>query len=518
MSDTPLRLAELVATLALAQDNAFGQPMESQLRSCALAVGLCDAGNLGSKVRDITYWVSLLRYIGCTGHAHEVSVVFGDEISFRARTLVLDMANTQETVSDAIGYATQGLSEAAKEAAAQSLLDGLIPWAINNFTGGCEVGDMLTERLAVPKGVRTNLRFTFERWNGSGFPSGASGTSIPLPMRVVHLAHDMEAIARRESIDDALRAARDRRDRTYDPELTDLFALHGRRLLEELQSADPWDTVLEHEARPHRVLVGDQIDRALEVVADFVDVKSVYMGGHSRRCAELATKAAKELGLDDDTVRDVRRAALVHELGITALPNSILDKTTELTRSEWDRVRMHPLISEQMLNRTHALSQLAHIAGAHHERADGSGYSKGLHANAQLTTARLLCATEVFVGLTSDRADRPAHSSNQAAVELRRLAAAGEVDHDSVEAVLAVSGHRSTRRKPHRKSHPGGLSDREVEVLRLAARGLTTAMIAEILFISAKTADHHIQHIYTKIGVSTRAAASLWATQNELLS
>ena len=93
MTTAPLRLGEFVATLALAQDNAFGQPLESQLRSCLLATWICDAGDFGSEVRDTVYWVSLLRYIGCTGHAHEVASLFGDEIAIRAQTLVHDAAN-----------------------------------------------------------------------------------------------------------------------------------------------------------------------------------------------------------------------------------------------------------------------------------------------------------------------------------------------------------------------------------------------------------------------------------------
>ena len=93
---TPLRLSEFVATLALAQDNAFGQPLESQLRSCVLAVWLAEAAGASREVRDTAYWVALLRYVGCTGHAHEVATVFGDEIAIRARTLVHDAANPAE--------------------------------------------------------------------------------------------------------------------------------------------------------------------------------------------------------------------------------------------------------------------------------------------------------------------------------------------------------------------------------------------------------------------------------------
>jgi DNA-binding NarL/FixJ family response regulator len=122
------------------------------------------------------------------------------------------------------------------------------------------------------------------------------------------------------------------------------------------------------------------------------------------------------------------------------------------------------------------------------------------------------------VGVTTERADRPAFSADYAATELRRLVSEGLLEHDTVDAVLMAAGHQQPRTPTRsRLQHPGGLTGREVEVLRLAARGLTTREIADRLYISPKTADHHIQHVYTKIGVSTRAAAALWAMQHEVV-
>jgi DNA-binding NarL/FixJ family response regulator len=83
-----------------------------------------------------------------------------------------------------------------------------------------------------------------------------------------------------------------------------------------------------------------------------------------------------------------------------------------------------------------------------------------------------------------------------------------------VEAVLAAAGHE---RVGTRAPAPAGLSDRELEVLRLVARGLTNKEVAARLDISVKTAGHHVQHIFGKIGVTTRAAAGLFAMQNDLL-
>ena len=215
-----------MATLALAQDNAFGQPLESQLRSCLLATWICEAAGFDHDVRDTTYWVALLRYIGCTGHAHEVATLFGDEIAIRAQTLVHDAANPPEVIRDVLDYATRGRSQEESEAIVRLVQTSAKEWATHNFKSGCEVADMLLARLDFGPAVRQALAFTFERWNGNGYPTHAKGQGIPLPMRIVHLSHDMEAIGRLFSPERALEAVQRRRDQTYDPALADLFIAH----------------------------------------------------------------------------------------------------------------------------------------------------------------------------------------------------------------------------------------------------------------------------------------------------
>jgi HD-GYP domain-containing protein (c-di-GMP phosphodiesterase class II) len=275
--------------------------------------------------------------------------------------------------------------------------------------------------------------------------------------------------------------------------------------------------VLDLEPEPRRTLEGAGLDAALTVAADFIDLKSPYRAGHSRRCAQLGADAARVYGATEQEIVALRRAAMLHEFGTTAVPNSILDKRGPLTRAEFDRVQVHPMLTEQMLGRSPALAVLNRVAAVHHEKVDGSGYHKGLGGEATDRAGRLLAAVDVYVGLTTERADRPAFSADDAAAELRGLVQRGLFEGATAEAVLAAAGHRQAPGSASRIQRPGGLSKREVEVLRLAALGLTTREIADRLFISSKTADHHIQHVYTKINVSTRAAAALWAMQHELL-
>jgi len=520
VSGDPLRLSEFVATLALAQDNAFGQPLESQLRSCLLASWICGTADVDAATCETTYWVALLRYVGCTAHAHEVASLFGDDIGIRGQTLVHDGADLAEVMRDVMAFATAPeRSQADRDAAVRVIQESAAAWVDHNSASGCEAGDMLVQRVGFGDEVRDALRFTFERWNGKGHPAHSTGEDIPLPMRIVHLSHDMEAIGRRFSPQQAVDAARDRRDRTYDPQLADVFVERGLEWFATLARIEPWDAVLALEPHPRRLLEGAELDRALLVAADFIDLKSPYMGGHSRRCAALSADACRALGLTDDEITDVRRAALVHDFGITAVSNAVWDKSSALTRAERDRVERHPMVTEQMLRRSPAFEAVSPIAAAHHETANGSGYHKRLRAAASGAGACVLAATEVYVGLTADRADRPAFSPDAAAAELQDLVSRGVLEPRAAHAVLVAAGQAEPEAPARKRAqNPGGLSGRELEVLDLAVRGLTKQQIADRLFISPKTADHHIQHIYTKIGVSTRAAAALWAMQNDLVS
>jgi DNA-binding NarL/FixJ family response regulator len=150
----------------------------------------------------------------------------------------------------------------------------------------------------------------------------------------------------------------------------------------------------------------------------------------------------------------------------------------------------------------------------HHERQDGSGYHRQASSTAVPVAARLLAAADTYQALTQDRPHRPSRSADEAAGLLAAEARAHRLDQEAVEAVLAAAGQRTP---PARRTWPCDLTDREVEVLRLVARGLSTRDVAQALVISPKTADHHIQHVYTKVGVSTRAAATLFALEHDLL-
>ncbi|HLJ08462.1 MAG TPA: LuxR C-terminal-related transcriptional regulator, partial [Acidimicrobiia bacterium] len=143
----------------------------------------------------------------------------------------------------------------------------------------------------------------------------------------------------------------------------------------------------------------------------------------------------------------------------------------------------------------------------------GSGYHRGANASSLDLAERVIAAADCYQAVISDRPHRPAVTRRAAAEELRAMAAAGRLDGEAVERVLAAAGHRRLARP----QAAAGLTAREAEVLRLLALGLTTRQVADRLVISPKTADHHIQHIYTKIGASTRGAAAVFAIEQGIL-
>jgi DNA-binding CsgD family transcriptional regulator len=313
--------------------------------------------------------------------------------------------------------------------------------------------------------------------------------------------------------DAAAGLARARSGRQFDPELAAIVQRDAAALFDGIDASRTWDTVIAGEPLLRHSLRGAEVDDALAAVADFVDLKSPYTLGHAHAVADLAGEAGTQLGLSQPEVRTLRRAGLVHDLGRLGISNSIWDKRGPLGVGEWERVRLHPHLTERMLHQSEALAPLGTIAAQHSERLDGSGYPRGLAGAAISRPARILGAADAYQAMREHRPYRPARSADEAAVELRGDVKAGRLDAEAVEAVLGAAGHRVSRRR----EGPAGLTLREVEVLRLLAGGLSNKEIAARLVISPKTVGNHIEHIYAKIDASTRATASLFAMQHGLL-
>lgn len=372
--------------------------------------------------------------------------------------------------------------------------------------------DELVERLGLGGDVRESLRQSYERWDGKG-AYGMKGEEIALGSRLINLADVVEVFGRTGGVEAAITVARERSGTQFDPDLVDAFCEQASMVLTELDATPSWDAVIAAEPALAREITGEELDLALEAIGEFAELKSPWIMGHVDAVAELVTAATASFGLPGADAVELRRAACVYDLVRLGVPNTIWDKPGPLSRSELERVRMHPYLSERMLAFAPALAGLGEIAVQHHERLDGSGYPRGLSGDQIGTTARLLAAADVYQAMCEPRPHRPARIQQEAAVELRSVVTAGRLDGDAVHNVLRAAGHRVGRRR----EWPAGLTTREVEVLRLVARGLSNKQIAQQLVISPKTAGSHVEHIYRKIDASNRAQASLFAMRHGLM-
>jgi HD-GYP domain-containing protein (c-di-GMP phosphodiesterase class II) len=257
-----------------------------------------------------------------------------------------------------------------------------------------------------------------------------------------------------------------------------------------------------------------QMEAAAQALADFADLKSPHMVGHSSAVARLAASAALGYGLPEADVTLLRRAGYVHDVGRVGVSSGIWCKPGPLTEAEWERVRLHPYYTGRILAQPQVLADWGTLAASHHERLDGSGYHRNLPATLLTPAMRILAAADAYQAMTEPRPYRAALSPDQAAAELKREARAGRLDGDAVTAVLAAAGHHTPE---VRREQVAGLTGREIEVLRLVARGLSNRDIARQLTVSQKTVGNHLQNIYSKIEVSTRAAAAYFAMQHHLV-
>jgi HD-GYP domain-containing protein (c-di-GMP phosphodiesterase class II) len=505
-------LAELVAALSLGIDLGFGQPMEHVLRQCLIALRLAERAGLDEQARAVVYYTALLVNVGCHADAHEQAKWFGDDIALKS-----------------VKYRHELRS--VRTAAASMRLVGSGNPPLHRFRVGLEfalsghremddvmsdhaaMARALAEQLELPDDVLAALGGSYEQWDGRGWPGALAGAEVPIAARIAQLAEFVEVAHRVGGVPAAAALARKRAGRQFDPALAGLLCADADAILSGLDAVGTWDAVIDAEPALAVVLSAERFDAALLAVATFVDLKSPYFLGHARAVADLAAQAGARLGGSEGEVRTLRRAALVHDLGRLGVSNSIWDKRGPLGAGEWERVRIHPYLTERMLCQSEALAPLGAVAVAHREHLDGSGYPRGLAGAAISRPARILGAADAYQAMREPRPHRPPRSADDAAAELRADVKAGRRDAEAVEAVLGAAGHRVARRR----EGPAGLTAREVEVLRLLAQGMSNKEAARRLVISPKTVANHVEHIYAKIGASSRATASLFAMQHGLL-
>jgi len=507
-----VRAAELVGALSLATDLGTGQPLEHALRTAVLAVRL--GGLAGASTDELadTYYAALLHSSGCTSNGHEAIQVYDDDIAHRAAFFLIDATNPAEVLAFYQANIGAGRPPDVRAALIEDAIANAGPRAREGFATMCEVAQRFAGWLGLDSKVQAALEFVFARWDGRGFPN-VGGDALPFPIRLLHVARDISLFLTASGREETRNVVERRAGSAYDPQLAELAVRHFEELLADLDETRMWEQALESEPFPQVWMDGDRIAAAFAAIAALADLKSPWFREHSTGVAELAEAAAWRAGLAPDVVATVRCAALAHDLGRVGVSNAIWEKPGPLGFGDWERVRLHPHFTERAFAQSQALAPIGRLAGSHHERLDGSGYHRGT-GQALGQTARILAAADAYTAMREARPYRPALDEAAAQDELLSDAREGRLDAEAVDVVLGAAGHRP---KQLARELPAGLTERELEVLRVLVRGQSNQAIAERLGISARTVGHHIQHVYQKAGVRSRAAATVWAFEHDLV-
>lgn len=511
-----VRLAELLATVSLASDLAHDVPAESALRDALFSVRLARLAGWSRDDLSDTYYLALLYHVGCTGAvAIQSRMGAGDDVSVRRWLSEVDFANRPELMRVVITRIARqwGPRQWASGVAGFITSSGAAPEVFANVA---DVAVRLSARLGASPRVSDALRHTYARWDGRVFTDLPQGDEQSALARLVHLVHVALTYHQIGGVAAADATVRERSGSEFDPEFARIWLENSHDLLAQIGRESVWDDALAEEPEPYLWVRPAHLDEVCRALADFVDLKSPYTRGHSPEVARLVEGAASELRLADAEITALRRAAHVHDLGNVSVPDLVWSKRGPLNPSEQARVRLHTYHTQRILTVSPALRASGEVAGLHHERIDGSGYHRGLPAAALPLGARVLAAAEVYQSIREERSWRPGLEPNAAAGELKREVSAGTLDRRAVDAVLTAAGHRS---KPSRadRGWPAGLTDREVDVLRLLARGSSNKQIASALHISEATVHTHLINVYGKTGVSTRAGATLFALEHDLV-
>jgi HD-GYP domain-containing protein (c-di-GMP phosphodiesterase class II)/DNA-binding CsgD family transcriptional regulator len=505
----PIRRAEIAAALAVAADAGMGHPPDLSLATTAVSARLARAAGLSTEDVRACHDLALLRFCGCTSESDLAAKVFGNEVAARSAIAISDF-----------GSATSVISTAFRRMHADAPLLVRVPKILKAIAGmgalygaalaHCEVAQALAGDLGYGERAISALAKVFERWDGKGIPNKLKKDDVPVEVQISALAHDVALFQRLFGFEAALEMAKSRSGGAYGARWVTVLEDHHRDVLAALELPSPWSAALDEEPTPHAMLSGEALDRAMGALGDFADLKGQTRAGHSRAVAKLADRAAARAGLGEEERTELRWAASAHDVGIVATTAAIWDKKTPLSDADREAVRLHPYLGERCLARSPALARVGKLVSAHHERLDGSGYPKGATAESLAAGARLLAVCDVVQAMSAARPHRAAFAPERVVSEIESACKRGLLCADAARWVLE-SREDGAKTKP--LSLPKVLSDREVEVLRELATGKTLKEVGVALGIATKTADNHAQRIYEKLGVTTRAAATLWAVK-----
>ena len=439
------RLGELLGSLSHALDMTEGQPAGHCMRSCWIGQQIGRAIGLNTaEMRDL-YYATLLKDSGCSSNAARICQLFlTDDRSFKRdrKTVGLSLPSLMNFVIRHTGVQA-GLAERFRAIVNAVQNGGEIHRELTETR--CSRGAQIARQLRFSEDVADAIQSLDEHWDGSGQPQGLAGKEIALYARIALLAQVVDVFHASAGPTATREEVARRSGRWFDPRLADAFAVLARdhEFWRQLASDDLELRVLEMEpARQQQPVDDDYLDDIATAFGQIVDAKSPFTAGHSSRVALVADQISQQLGLGADERRWLRRGALLHDVGKLGVSNQILDKPGKLDTREWAEVQRHALHTEQILGRISAFGVLARVAGAHHEKLDGTGYPRGLDARHIRLETRIITVADIFDALTADRPYRPAMPIAQA-LQIMRDSVGSAIDGDcfaALERALSTLG------------------------------------------------------------------------------
>ena len=419
----PIRLSEVLSALSSALDLAEGQPVGHAVRTGLIGMRLADELGLDAAARSALLYALLLANAGGPGTADEVTALLdGDDRALKAGFATVDWTRAVAAARYGLRHAGKGRPVWSRTRAVVRTAGSVARVARTFITGRAERGAAVARRLGLPEATAEAIRSADEQWDGRGHPIGARGEAIPLLARIVGLARTVDVFATAGGPEAAVRMARARSGKWFDPALAERNAAWGGDALWWTGLRSSWATArLVAAEPPDRIRMVDDagLDEIARAFAGIVDSKRAWTEGHSARVGALAASIGAALGADAAGRQRLLRAGLLHDIGELGVANRALDQSDALTPAEFTEIKQHPRQTFEILSKIPPFADVARLASLHHERLDGSGYPWGLSGDEIGTEARVLAVAEVYDALTLWRPYRPAMSPQEALMLMR---------------------------------------------------------------------------------------------------
>lgn len=407
-----LKLAELLGALSYALDMTEGQPEGHCVRCCWIGVHIGKQIGMSEQALWELYYTLLLKDLGCSSNAARICELYlTDDQSFK-RDFKLVGTQLSQVLGFVFEHTGRNESWTKRLTAILNIMRNGDTIAQELIQTRCDRGARIARQLRFPESVALGIHSLDEHWNGCGRPDGLQGADIPLYARIALLAQVIDVFHFSHGRDAALAEIRLRAEVWFDPLLVAAFEVVATQAAFWHTLADPdiASAVLELEPAQFSVPLDDEyMDEIASAFGQVVDAKSPFTAGHSERVGFYADLIAQEMGLDQRRRNWVKRAALLHDVGKLGVSSSILEKPGKLTDEEFRAVQQHARLSEEILAKIAQFSDLALVAGAHHERLDGKGYPRGLSAPDIRLETRIITVADIFDAIS---AERPYHAAN----------------------------------------------------------------------------------------------------------